>query len=290
MISPRLDRDYASAVTDTSKSVLLEVMTILGEYREALVLIGGWGPYFLLPQTPAAAAGFGSQGKQFRHIGSIDIDLAVNPERITGEEYKTIVRLLQERGYAPDPEVKFRLNRSVPGLPSPIGIDFLTTQPPLGQGKAHRHRKVQDGLPARATEHLEMALQWNEALSLEGELPENGGRASVTLRLASLPAMFGLKGLALGARYKEKDAYDIYALARYYGSGIEDVISRLKPNLGDAGLQKGLGNVREKFKSDKDAGPSWVANFFSTAQEAERDQLRQDAYLTMDRVLKGCGL
>jgi hypothetical protein len=33
-----------------------------------------------------------------------------------------------------------------------------------------------------------------------------------------------------------------------------------------------------------------VANFFSAAQEAERAQLRQDAYLTMDRVLKGCGL
>ncbi|HAM36383.1 MAG TPA: hypothetical protein DEB40_05930 [Elusimicrobia bacterium] len=289
MISPRLDRDYASAVTDASRSVLLEVMTVLGEYRDALVLIGGWGPYFLLPQTPAAA-GFGSQGQPFRHIGSIDIDLAVNPERITGEEYKTIVRLLQERGYTLDPELKYRLNRAVPGLPSPIGIDFLTTQPPLGQGKAHRHRKVQDGLPARATEHLEMALQWNEPLNLEGDLPESGGRSNVTLCLASLPAMFGLKGLALGARYKEKDAYDIYAMARYFGSGIEDVVSRLKPNLGNAGLQKGLGSIREKFKSDKDAGPSWVANFFSTAQEAERARIRQDAYLTMDRVLKSCGL
>ena len=39
MISTRLDRDYASAVTDASRSVLLEVMTALGEYRDALVLI-----------------------------------------------------------------------------------------------------------------------------------------------------------------------------------------------------------------------------------------------------------
>ncbi|MBI4677801.1 MAG: hypothetical protein HY748_09490 [Elusimicrobia bacterium] len=55
MIPPRLDRDYDSATTGASRSVLLEVMTILGEYRDALVLIGGWGPYFLLPQGPASA-------------------------------------------------------------------------------------------------------------------------------------------------------------------------------------------------------------------------------------------
>ncbi len=133
MISPRLDVDYDLAITESSKSVLLEVMTILGEYRECLVLIGGWGPYFLLSKNPTAppAAGFGAQSAPFRHIGSIDIDIAVNPEKITGEEYKTIVRLLEERGYKPDPEIKYRLNRAVPGLPAPIGIDFLTTQPPL---------------------------------------------------------------------------------------------------------------------------------------------------------------
>jgi len=99
MISPRLDVDYDLAITESSKSVLLEVMTILGEYRECLVLIGGWGPYFFLSKNPTAppAAGFGAQSAPFRHIGSIDIDIAVNPEKITGEEYKTIVRLLEER-------------------------------------------------------------------------------------------------------------------------------------------------------------------------------------------------
>lgn len=112
---------------------------------------------------------------------------------------------------------------------------------------------------------------WNESLRLEGDLPENGGHNSVTFRLASLPAMFGLKGLALAARYKEKDAYDLYAMARYFGSGIDDVIGRLKPHV-------------------KDAGPTWVANFFSTAPEAEQARIVQDAFATMDRVLKGCGL
>ena len=104
----------------------------------------------------------------------------------------------------------------------------------LGKGRGRRHRKVQENLPARATAHLEMAFQWNEPLQLEVELPERGGRVSTTLQLASLPAMVGLKGLALGERYKEKDAYDLYALARYYGSGIQEVIALLKPHVQDA--------------------------------------------------------
>lgn len=291
MISPRLDIDYDLTTTESSKSVLVEVMTILGEYRESLVLIGGWATYFLLSQKSAemSTAGFGAQSAPFRHIGSIDVDIAINPERITGYEYKTIVRLLEERGYRPDSEIKYRLNRTISGLPAPIGIDFLTTQPTLGKGRSRRHRKVQENLPARATAYLEMAFQWNEPMHLESDIPDGGGRNSTTLQLASLPAMVGLKGLALGERYKEKDAYDLYALARYYGSGIQEVIDRLKPHVRNAGLKKGISNIREKFKSDKDAGPAWISNFFSTANADEKARIIQDAFQTMDRILKGCG-
>jgi len=291
MISSGLDTDYDLTTTESSRSVLLEVMTILGEYRESLVLIGGWAPYFLLSQKSVVTStvSLGVQSAPFRHIGSVDIDIAVNPKKITGDKYKTIVRLLQERGYRPDDEIKYRLNRIISGLPAPIGIDFLTTQPALGKGRSRRHRKVQENLPARATAHLEMAFQWNESLRLEAELPEGCGRNSTMLQLASLPAMVGLKGLALGERYKEKDAYDLYALARYYDSGIQEVINLLKPHVQDIGLKKGLENVREKFKSDKDAGPAWVANFFSAASADEKAHIIQDAFQTIDKVLKGCG-
>ncbi len=282
MKQPRIDQDYVPEVTEASKSVLLETMTLLGEYREAVVLIGGWAPYFLLDES-------GKQAKPFTHAGSIDIDLAVDPEKITGEEYKTIVRLMLGRGYSADPELKYRFNRALPGLAGPIGVDFMTAQPPSGQGRGHRHRKVQYNLPARATAFLEMAFQWNQPLKMSGELPLKGGPVSASFKLASLPAMFGLKGLALGSRYKEKDAYDIYALARYYGGGIQTVIDLLKPHLGDAGLKKGLLCIREKFKHDKDAGPAWVANFFSELDEEARAGIMQDSFQTMDRVLCGCG-
>jgi hypothetical protein len=287
-MQPRIDQDYLPEITEASKSVLLETMTVLGEYRDSIVLIGGWAPYFLLKENPVPASS--GEDAPFSHVGSIDIDLAVDPGEITGEEYKTIVRLLLDRDYKPHQELKYRLNRFLPGLAEPIGVDFLTTQPPVGQGRSHRHRNVQDNLPARATAFLEMAFQWNQPLKIKGELPQNGGLASVDLKLAALPAMFGLKGLALGSRYKEKDAYDVYAMARYYGRGIQTVIDLLKPHVGDAGLKKGLAHIREKFKHDKDAGPAWVANFFSEADEETRAGIMQDSFQALDRVLGGCRL
>ena len=292
MLEPRTVSDYSKEVTEASKSVLLEVMTVVGEYSPAIVLIGGWTPYYLLHSrlafdgTEPLAFGAG----KFRHAGSIDIDLAVDPAKITGEEYSTIIKLLEKRGYTPDKEVKFRWNRVMAGIDGPIGVDFLTTKPPLGQGRARRHREVQADLPARATDHLEMAFRWNEAFMLEGELPEKGGRTRVEIKIASLPAIVGLKGLALGNRYKEKDAYDIYALCRHYRAEVAETTEILKPHVGLDGLKEGMGCIRAKFTTAKDAGPAWVAKFFDAASSDDELRIAQDAFLTMDRVLKGCAL
>ena len=55
---------YSKSITESSKSVLIEVLRILGSYRDYLVLTGGWAPYFILEK-------FGGGGQ---HCGSIDID------------------------------------------------------------------------------------------------------------------------------------------------------------------------------------------------------------------------
>ncbi len=292
MLDPRTVSDYSKEVTAASKSVLLEVMTAVGEYGPAIVLIGGWTPYYLLHSRLAfdgtEPLEFGA-GK-FRHVGSIDIDLAVDPTKITGEEYSTIIKLFEKRGYSPDKVIKFRWNRAIPGIDGPIGVDFLTTKPPLGQGRAPRHREVQADLPARATDHLEMAFRWNEPFILEGELPEKGGRTRVEIKIASLPAIVGLKGLALGNRYKEKDAYDIYALCRHYRAEVAETTEILKPHAGLRGLKEGLGCIRAKFATGKDVGPAWVAKFFDAASDSDSDRIMRDSFFTMDRVLKGCGL
>lgn len=266
-------------------------MKALGEYKDAIVLIGGWTPFFLLEGNPPTGEGRGGFGAGvFRHVGSIDIDLAIDPTKLTGEEYDTMVELLLGRGYVQDPKIRYRLNRSLRGLDTPIGVDFLTPKP-AWQGRGRRHHKVQVDLQARATPHLEVAFEFSEPYMLEGELPEGGGRTRLEFKIASLPAMFTLKGMAMGdyGRYKEKDSYDVYALARYYGHDIDDVVAALKPHLGREALKIGLGHIRNQFESDKHAGPRQVARFIGVPPE-EEERIVQDAFLSVDAVLRGCSL
>lgn len=76
--------DYESREVEAAKSVLLKLMQILGEYRENMVLIGGWVPFFHFGAT---------------HTGSTDIDIALDRAAITDDVYNTIRKHLEERGY-----------------------------------------------------------------------------------------------------------------------------------------------------------------------------------------------
>jgi hypothetical protein len=62
--------DYTEDAVEAAGSLLLELTHLLGEYRDEIVLIGGWVPPLLLPhaETP--------------HVGSIDIDLALDHRKL----------------------------------------------------------------------------------------------------------------------------------------------------------------------------------------------------------------
>ena len=70
--------DYNQIAVNAAYSVLIEILRILGEYRENVVLIGGWVPQILF------------QSENELHTGSIDIDLALDHRHINDEGYKGI--------------------------------------------------------------------------------------------------------------------------------------------------------------------------------------------------------
>jgi hypothetical protein len=83
-------KDYSAEAVHAAKSVLIELTHLLGEYREDIVLIGGWVPELIIPQG------------QRLHVGSIDVDLALNHTKIKEAGYKRIEELLLSRGYYQD--------------------------------------------------------------------------------------------------------------------------------------------------------------------------------------------
>lgn len=127
-------RDYTADAVAAAKSVLIELTHLLGEYRDNIVLIGGWVPELLIPQKPRP------------HVGSIDIDLALNHLKIREEGYGLIKELLTSRGYYQDPDKQpFIFFRNVP-----FGDSFIKVQVDLlsgeyeGTGKAHRTQAVRE--------------------------------------------------------------------------------------------------------------------------------------------------
>ncbi len=215
--------EYHSAITSASKSVLLELMAILKNYQESIVLIGGWVPYFLLREHKP-------EGIDFTHVGSIDIDLIIDPNVIDEVKYATIARMLLKRGYQPSKEILYQFQRTVrsdvDNKEYIVGVDFLTPQPSKGKGRAHRHRLIQPDLKARNLLGAEVALKLNQKISLSGVLPGDGV-AELDFKMANLASFLALKGFAFGERYQEKDAYDIYVLCDYYEEGPVSVAEKV---------------------------------------------------------------
>jgi len=286
MLPERTAQAYGPGITAASKAVLLELMTALRAYREALVLVGGWAPSFLLAHHRRA-------GDPFVHVGSIDIDLAVDPSRVQEPEYATIVELLRERGYRPASDrrggvIPHSFERTVTSpathKPYAIRVDFLT-RPDAAQAGRGRTVPVQDDLLARKITGCEAAFAHQTTVTLAGALPD-GGELAVPLRVADLVAMLTMKGIVLGERYREKDAYDLYALIGHYGEGPREAAAAVRPYLGEPLVGEGVARIREAFAHREAHGPAWVAAFLANPVfRAEHERRVTDAFMTVREFL-----
>jgi hypothetical protein len=302
MQKPRNVPDYQPDLTQASFSVLLELMTILEPYRDSLVLIGGWIPYLLLrdhgqiPDAPGTTLGVFKldqdklAGPEFQHIGSIDIDLVVDPKMVDSDAYADMIKRLKDSGYRPDEHKTFCLNRSLPGFPGEIGVDFLTVTPSSDSG-GYSRRMREAGLESLMIVFAEMALKYWKRTKIEGTLPDSQKPAAIEIKIADIVAFYALKGGAFGDRQEGKDAYDIYYLTRYYGRGVEEVIEKLKPFLHEEGLRRGLEFLKQRFlspiKPTESPGVNSISSFSLPASREEEQRLRRDVVVTMQTLLGG---
>jgi hypothetical protein len=279
---PRLAPDYAGGITEASKSALAELTVALGRYRDALVLIGGWAPYFILEE-------FGRPGVDFTHVGSIDIDFVVDPYVIDADQYATIVELLHARGYEPVVGTLFQFEREIPspldGENYRVRVDFLTPLPLRGQGRTRRHRQIQHDLRARTLPGAEVALEHFFLYQLRAQLPGDG-ISEIELRVTDVVGALCLKGIAIGERYAEKDAYDIFVLCAHYQNGPPSVAEALRPFLNQGPVRLGLSAIAAKFRTVEAEGPAWVAAFLGQGEAERVARARQDAYMTVSETLR----
>jgi hypothetical protein len=268
--------EYPEDAVQACLSVLLELFTYLKPYRGHIILIGGWVPFFL---TEGVA--------EEPHIGSLDIDLALDVRQIPEAGYVDLLTLLESRGYQPSrnrmgqitPARYERIIQLANGRAYQIQVDFLAPQYG-GTGRRHRHQKVQ-ALLARKVRGSDLVFDhWIER-EIAGRLP-NGAENRERIKIADPAACFVMKGIVFGERSSEKDAYDLYILCDSIGLG--ETIRQLLPLKNNRLMREALTVIRTKFNALNALGPTAVADFLR-ANGVERERIRRRVFELFQAIL-----
>lgn len=238
---------FDAAAVAACKSVMIEVLTILGKHREHLVVVGGWVPPLLFGQGD--------------HVGSLDVDFAIDWRRVPNHVYETIRSELVARGYYrvdDDPDNRYRRDVNRDGQPFTVRVDFLTGLAP-GDELAPSTRIMQ-GMVVWCAPGVRVALDHCVEKELSGNLPEGGVNNISGVRVASAGALLVMKGLALADRMKEKDAYDIYYCCVHHPDGIAGLAQEIRGLLDDPEAIKAVDELQRKFAGLDSVGPVWAAS------------------------------
>ena len=265
--------------------VMRELFLYLKPYRDQIVLIGGWVPYFLLEK-------YGYPGEYDQHVGSLDIDVALDAFSIPETAYKSILEILRERGFY---HKKDTLGRDIPasflkkvviedGKEIEVRIDFLAPEYG-GTPKKRRHQIIQEIL-ARKGRGTDIVFNHADIIHLSGPI-SSGANIELDIKVADVTACFVMKGIALAERTSEKDAYDIYMLARFYKEGPKSVLSELMKLRNHGLMKEALKNLQEHFKDIKSLGPVSIAKFMGITDKEEHDRVTRDAFELFQFIVKG---
>lgn len=269
--------DYNEDMVQAAHAVMLELVHVLGEYREGIVLVGGWVPSLLFPAA------------EDRHIGSMDVDIALDHKLLEEAGYETICQKLQSRGYRRSEEQPFIFFRDVPAGSGTISVEVdLLAGEYEGTGRRHRTQHVQD-VNARKARGCDLVFPMTENITITGKRPD-GYEDSAIIKIAGIVPFIVMKAMAMADREKEKDAYDIYYVLRHFAGGGEDLIALFLPHLQHGLIREGLEKLAEKFQSPNHIGPNFVADFEDVEDEEERDILKRDVFERVDFLLRGLGI
>lgn len=266
-------RDYNAEMVAAARSVLIEVSNLLGAYRDQLVVVGGWVPELLLPGG---------------HIGSTDVDLALDHRHLDEGSYRTIRELLLGRGYrqGKQPFIYLRPMR-IGGREDHVQVDLLAGEYE-GTGRSHRHQDA-GGVQARKARGCDLAFEGVVELTMKGTLP-NGAEDTARVRVASIVPFIVMKAFALRDRLKEKDAWDIYYCLSSRRAQLAELAEEFGPLRQHGLVREALSLLDEKFASEKHVGPRSVADFEELTDEDDRALRQREAFELVHQLLVKLGV
>jgi predicted nucleotidyltransferase len=242
-----------------SRAVLIEVMNVLGAFRDQIVLVGGWVPDLLYP-------GLG-------HGGSLDVDLAVSRKALCGNAYQSILKRMLDAKYEHKTSPTHFL-RNVEGVEKAVKVDLISGQ--YEGGEKTLAIRV-DELRLNTLRGLDLAFEVSQEIEISGAMPD-GTQNTVRARIVRPEGFILIKAFALDERRREKDAYDIHFVLRNYEPDVEGLADRVRPLLSQCLARDGYGILRAKFATLDSVGPSWAAQVAASEHGEDFEQSQRSAF------------
>lgn len=271
---PRNESDYSQRQTMAARRVLVDVGQVLASFVDCLVVVGGWTPDLLLPNAEEP------------HVGSIDVDLALDAAKLKDGRYAELVKLLLDtKRYQPG-EKDFQLVVEVDlkdgEKPVQVEVEFLA--PKEVKLKKNKPKLLAD-FRVLQVEACSEAFHNPVELKIPGQ-NVRGATNAVTLRVASLPDFLVMKAHAIGGRDKPKDTYDFCYCLEQFPAGMEKFADDWKKRAEEKNIAKAIEILREKFASVDAFGPQQLVEFHSAPDADTQAMHARRAYELVQRFLR----
>ncbi len=254
---------------------MLELWSILGEYAGAMTLVGGSAPPLLVGDVPDDP-----------YVGTLDVDVVIDPLAVLDQTYRSIAAQLRGRGYQQAGQ-PFQWLRTVVVEEEGIIVEVDLLAPATARsGRSHRHERIEGEPLPRRTDGAELVRDSFVDADVDGRLPD-GRPNRVRVRVASSAVIVVLKALAMTQRDKPKDSYDIDYLLAHDRGGIDSVADDLRALQGTRPASDALRILEERFAEVGSYGPTSVSAYRRLRLGSrEADEVQALAFARVQRLLE----
>jgi hypothetical protein len=270
---PRHEGDYTDRQVDAARRVLVDVGQVLASFGDAIVVVGGWVPDLLMPNAA------------LEHIGSIDVDLALDAAKLGDGRYAELLKLLLDTGRYEKGDKDFQLVTVVDlgdgEAPVRVEVEFLA---PADVKLKKNHPKLVEGFRVLQFPACAAAFGHPESIELEGVMI-SGAPNTVHLRVASLPDFIIMKAHAVDGRDKPKDVYDLCYCLDEYPDALTIVAADWRARRDDPLVVAAIEILRTKFQTVDHYGPQQLAIFHDPVDADERAMHARRAFELVQKLL-----
>ncbi len=283
-MTPKPTTAVGYRVEDTQQVVAacLTLVGALGDLADELCIVGGLVPSTICdaPVDPSALA-------EGAHVGTTDLDVALEVSVLDAEHYKEISERLRNKDFAPDTKSSGRRTRQRwRWREQKVTVDFLI---PPAEGVDPGTVRVQDleeDFAALIVKPLGLAFDEPITRTLDGSTLE-GDAMQRDVNFCGPAAFVALKAFAFSKRAEQKDAYDLVYVLRRWPGGIDDIAARTaehakrQPRL----IAENLSLLDRDFRTLESAGPRSASRFHDGIVDDDRVA---DAHGAVRDLLTSC--